>query len=285
MKVIVVIVLYKVPIEHCKTLNTIKRNLAEFDFPNNQIEFVIYDHSPEMQEIPDEMIVGCEVSYIHDSRNLGIATAYNYALKRAQDLNAQWLILFDHDTEVTRDYIRKISTINEIDASVVAIVPKINHIDKMISPVFSDTLQHLKGEKPNPGIQNKEIMAINSASILRVSFLTEIGGFNEEFPLDYLDHWLFNEIFFKNYKVYVLDTVIQHELSVMDYNQVSLWRYQSILDSEINFYKNYKRDLLRQYKMQLLKRLCKQILLVSNKKIAFYTLRKFFSLLKGNEEK
>ena len=47
-------------------------------------------------------------------------------------------------------------------------------------------------ERPVEGVQNKAVMAINSGSLIKVSFLTEIGGFNGQFPLDYLDHWLFS---------------------------------------------------------------------------------------------
>jgi hypothetical protein len=124
-------------------------------------------------------------------------------------------------------------------------------------------------------------MAINSGAVIRVAFLKEIGGFNEEFPLDYLDHWLFYEIYAKNYKTFVLDIYLHHDLSVMDYNSISLTRYKSILHSEFTFYKKYKRELFPEYRKQLFKRLLKQIITVKNKKIALYTLRMILSLKGG----
>ena len=121
-------------------------------------------------------------------------------------------------------------------------------------------------------------MAINSGALIRVEFLNIIGGFNEDFPLDYLDHWLFHEIYENGYKVRLLDLTLEHELSVMDYSRVSLARYQSILESEIKFFKNYQQDLYKAYRIQLAKRFLKQVLTVKNKKIALYTLRRFFSM-------
>jgi hypothetical protein len=121
-------------------------------------------------------------------------------------------------------------------------------------------------------------MAINSGSLIRVSFLEKIKGFNNDFPLDYLDHWLFHEIFSNDYKVMVMESSLNHDLSVMNYENVSMNRYRSILDSEIRYYKNYKKELLPAYRIQLMKRLAKQLLLVKNKKIAAYTFRCLFSI-------
>jgi hypothetical protein len=64
----------------------------------------------------------------------------------------------------------------------------------------------------------------------------------------------------------------------MDYSRVSLARYQSILNSEVSFYQNYKNDLFPSYRKQLVKRFLKQALTVKNKKIALATLLRIFSL-------
>ena len=79
--------------------------------------------------------------------------------------------------------------------------------NEMVSPVFANILRPLKSEKPESGIQHTPVMAINSGAFIRVSFLDEIGGFNNQFPLDFLDHWLFHEIYANGKKVWVLDTV------------------------------------------------------------------------------
>ncbi|MED4225106.1 glycosyltransferase [Neobacillus cucumis] len=270
MKVTAVMVLYKQTVEESKTFQTVKNTL--FSQHEHELEFIIYDNSPEQQSFHPDDHGGVPIQYVHDPRNLGIAVAYNFALSSALKNGSDWLLLLDHDTQLTNEYVRELNCLQGLDADVVAVVPKISSNGTLISPVFSRYLRPLQGEQPESGLQLEPVMAINSASVIRVEFLKQLGGFNKDFRLDYLDHWLFHEIFTKSRKVWVLKAVLEHELSVMDYSQVSLGRYQSILDSEIKFYQNYKMDLYPSYRKQLVMRFLKQVLLVKNKKIAMYTL-------------
>jgi GT2 family glycosyltransferase len=276
MKLTIVVVFYKQAIEESKTFRTLKQSLLPIG--SQLTELVLYDNSPEKQEFSDQKYEGIPITYFHDSRNLGIATAYNYALAAARENGSEWLILLDHDTEITAEYLEQVMNMDEKNTDIAAVVPKINSENQLISPVYSHSLRPLQGEKPVSGIQDKPVMAINSGALIRVDFLNEIGGFNEDFPLDYLDHWLFHEVYAKGYKVRLLDVTLEHELSVMDYSRVSLARYQSILESEIKFFRNYQQDLYKSYRIQLAKRFLKQVLTVKNKKIALYTLRRLFSM-------
>jgi len=278
MKKTIVVVLYKQRVEESKTFITLKEVLFTNEQLLEQVELIIYDNSPVEQEVNFQLYNNLNMTYKHDERNLGIAEAYNFAWSIAKNNGSEWLLLFDHDTEITSEYLKQIINLNELDESIAGVVPKINSEHTMISPVYSNTLRPLQNERPVEGIQKLPVMAINSGSMIRVSFLNLIGGFNKDFPLDYLDHWLFYEIYAKGYKVFVLNVYLEHELSVMDYSRVSLDRYKSIIDSEINFYRNYKKDLYSSYRIQLAKRLLKQILTVKNKQIAKYTLSRLFSL-------
>lgn len=275
MKLTIVVVFYKQKIEESKTFSTLMQSMQGRQADG--IHLILYDNSPDEQDFRPEKYPEWHISYIHDPRNLGIAAAYNYALSHANQAESNWLLLFDHDTEVTKEYAAQFLRKQECGEAIAAVVPKIHSSGTMISPVYSHSLRPLNEERPAPGVQNKAVMAINSGTLLRVSFLNEIGGFNEEFPLDYLDHWLFFEIYARGKKVLLVDVTLEHELSVMDYSNVSLRRYQSILDAEMKFYANYKKELYGSYKKQLFKRLLKQILLVKNKQIALYTMRRLFS--------
>lgn len=278
MKVTMVVVLYKLKPEESKTFHTLKHIMNSTNSPLKDIELILYDNSPTKHDFTPSQIEGIHITYYHDPRNLGIASAYNYAWSAAKENNSHWLLLLDHDTELTLEYFKSILTINDVPDNVAAVVPKINSENTMISPVYSNSLRPLKGERPTPGVQNQPVMAINSGALISVAFLDEINGFNQDFALDYLDHWLFYKIYEKGLKVYLMDVELEHELSVMDYTRVSLQRYQSILNSEVNFYQNFKTDLLPKYRIQLIKRFFKQLLTVKNKEIAKQTLKKIFSL-------
>jgi GT2 family glycosyltransferase len=280
MKITAVIVIYKQSPSECKTLNTLSSSLAAIDSKRmSGIEFIVYDNSPSKHDLNPSDYPGLTISYVHDSRNLGIATAYNYALSIGRQNEGDWVLLFDHDTEVTPDYIDKIFQYEDVNQNVAALVPQvISGVESIvISPVRSNSLRAIQNNSLKPGLSEEPLMAINSGALVRIKVLEDIGGFNNDFPLDYLDHWLFHEIYEKGYYVWVIDTILNHDLSVMDYNNISLERYKSISDAEMNFYKIYKPSLYKAYKSHLLKRYLKQLLLVKNKKIALYTLKKLFS--------
>lgn len=276
MKITIVVVLYKQKPEESKTFLTLKKNLFSKNKGLENIELILYDNSPVKQVFNPLSYGGVHISYVHDPRNLGLATAYNHAWSIAKKNGSCWLLLLDHDTELTDSYVSEVLNLPEMGTNVVAVVPKINSEDTMISPVYSYSLRPLKEERPKVGLQEQPVMAINSGALIKLDFLNEIGGFNKKFPLDYIDHWLFFEIYAKYRKVWVLNVELEHELSVMDYSRVSLARYHSILDSEIFFYQNYKIDQFPAYRKQLAKRFLKQAITVRNKKIALYTLQKLF---------
>lgn len=278
MKLTMVVVLYKLKPEESKTFLTLKKYLFSKFEHLSDFELILYDNSPEPQAFSPLEYKGVQINYIHDPRNLGIVPAYNHAWEKAKENGSKWLLLLDHDTELTEEYVNKVFKLGEFSKEIAAVVPKIQSENQMISPVFSHSLRPLTEDMPVPGLQEKPVMAINSGALIAVDFLNKLGGFNEGFPLDYLDHWLFYEIYALGSKVWLLDVTLEHELSVMDYSRVSMKRYKSILESEISFYQNYKKDLYGAYKAQLAKRFLKQILTVRNKKIAFYTLKKLFSM-------
>ncbi|WP_394234982.1 glycosyltransferase [Niallia oryzisoli] len=274
MKLTIVVVFYQQRIEQAKTFVSLTNALVPRD--QDDIEIILYDNSKNKQDFNAAGYPGLGITYTHDPRNLGIAAAYNYAWKKAQVNGSEWLLLFDHDTQVTKEYIEKMIKDHAVDEQVAAVVPKINSNNTMISPVFSHSLRPLTLERPAIGLQTEPVMAINSGTLVRVSFINELGGFNEAFALDYLDHWLFYEIYAKGKKVFLVDVTLEHELSVMDYSTVSLNRYKSILDAEMKFYSAYKKDLLGAYRKQLFKRFVKQVLVVKNKKIALETIKQLF---------
>jgi GT2 family glycosyltransferase len=277
MKITMVMVLYKLKPEESKTFITLMQTLAINNQYHEDIELIMYDNSPVRHDFNPLNVEGIHISYHHDPRNLGIAAAYNFAWSLAKKNESTWLLLLDHDTELTAGYFNSVFNNLDMPKEVVAVVPKINSENTMISPVFSDSHRPLKEDRPSPGLQVKPVMAINSGTLITVDFLNEINGFNKDFSLDYLDHWLFFEIYHKGRKVWLMDVTLEHELSVMDYSRVSLQRYKSILNSERKFYHHYKKELLPAYRAQLAKRFLKQIVTVRDKKIAICTLKGIFS--------
>lgn len=284
MNIKIVITIYKTNLNELDVFSTLKGILTNDQNIASQISVTLYDNSKFSQSKKID-VGGLNIEYIHDSRNLGISTAYNYALKAAEKNGEEWLLLLDQDTTISKEFLNELikRTIQLSNTrSVVAVTPKVFSNNRLISPKivkrngrFKD-LKDIKNE-----FVDKEVMAINSGTLLKVSYLNEIGGFNNNFNLDYLDHWLFNRIFNDNKKVYILEFKLKHKLSVSNKRSyVDVERYKSILDAERLYYKKYRDSYSKwTYVMYLIPRTCKQFIFVGNKTIYKLTLQNFLKFI------
>ena len=197
------------------------------------------------------------LSYIYNKDNVerGTRIAYETSL-------TQWLMLLDDDTSLTEDYLSLLlaelgSKIR--DTEIVAYCAKIYDGVTQISPTASETLDMLLFPK-EAGVYKQDISGISSTLTLRKAFIEDIGGFSKEFPLDYLDHWLFSQIIFNQKKVEVLNCQLNHQLSVQDLSSLSEERFYSIFSSEYRFYKAYKPELFCQLNKKYVKMVLKGFL-------------------------
>lgn len=228
---------------------------------------VIYDNS----QCPERAPVSC--SYYHNPRNPGLAAAYNYALRVAKEWKRSWILLLDQDSTLPEDYLERLPL--KVDSSVAAIVPRVISNRRIVSPV------RVIAGVPFPsmpvrtgGIRSSPTLAINSGALLRVSFLEAIGGFNEEFPLDSLDHWWSYELFSRGHSMLVLDCRIEHRLSVSEPEHLTVERYTGIVESEVRLFRRYRALLSRiLFGMVLIRRAVRFCLIAERRRFAKATLR------------
>lgn len=272
-----IVVIYNRSLRECDSIKGLEQHFSVKSF-HCSYKFVVYDNSLESQLVPIHL--QSTIHYLHDATNGGVASAYNYALSLATS-EKDWLLLLDQDSNLSPLYLQKIIDLVQqfdYDSSIAAIVPHVVGENNYISPC----VVHLGGrltkvEHGFTGIHKGEIVAINSGMAVRASFVKSLGGFNHKFWLDYLDYWLCHSIYAKGKSIYIDDTVIEHDLSVSNYNLLSLQRVANILCAEALFYKKYKpyhEQVL--YFFRLLFRALKQLILLNNKNISFATLRAAF---------
>jgi GT2 family glycosyltransferase len=240
MNITAVVVLYQLLPDQSPTIASLVRSYARIRGNGPGLKLLVYDNSPRPQTL--NLSLSFEHRYVHDSLNGGLAAAYNCALDSDPGGESQWLLLLDQDSTLPDDFLEEVfKALNLIgmDEGVAAVVPKILQRDRPISPalVKGGRVRPLKA--PPAGISRENLTAINSGALGRKTFLAEIGGFNRQFRLDYLDHWLFSEIGRRGKKVYVTGAVVVHDLSVGNEGPVSAGRYLSILRSETLFYREY----------------------------------------------
>lgn len=272
--ILVVLVLYQEDASSSTSMVSFLRALDESGLAS-QFRLLVYDNSPIQSVLPDSIQI--PFSGIHDPTNGGLFRAYTAALELAEKDGNEWLLLLDQDTVLDATYLKTL-WFNLPEAvgnpRCAAMVPKLLSRKKIISPA-----RVLWGggaipvNKKFTGIPPWEVTALNSGTLLRVSAIRAVGGFNPGFWLDYLDHWVFNRIHRSGYSVYVVDAVLLHDLSVKKMGNMSVSRYKNILIAEGEFYKCCKtRAENLFYCLRLFWRAVKMFLLPGRRKLFLPTL-------------
>jgi GT2 family glycosyltransferase len=274
---VIVLVVYKKRIKDIPALNFIT-NIGEKT--GLKLQTIVYDNSPETINAIDEL--PSYISYVANKTNPGLATAYNYGLEVAARIDCEWMLLLDHDTELTTDYFTKFSHLfekNLLTPDIAAVMPIVKANETVIVAPVKTHFRWYFMPITKTGKLCGDISGINSGTIVRVRFLKELGGFNLNFPLDYLDHWFFNEVYKASKCVYVVDTLIQHDLSTFNFKRnINPDRYNSILKAQVLFYKQKSFLFSTRLKITLIKELVKHLLYTKEKKFALVV---FKNLLKS----
>lgn len=207
----VVVVLYGMKAEQSIALQTF---MQYRDALVDGYKLCIYNNSPEIT-------VECEgAEVINAAANDGLAKAYNYALSRAEQHECQWLLLLDQDTQLTKEYLHALSRfVRSADAlKHVAAVPRLVQNGVQMSPAsyllwrgvaWRQTPIAKDGTLPKDEI----LTAFNSGALMNVFILRTLNGFDENYPLDMLDHRMFYLFHQRKLPVSILPVVLSHSLS------------------------------------------------------------------------
>ncbi|GAX48169.1 glycosyltransferase [Pseudolactococcus reticulitermitis] len=214
---------------------SVKASLNLVIFDNGVIDF-------SSEKLPDGFD-SVQYHFNQESTERGTRIAYQYTLTTAKD---DWLMLLDDDTMMTEDYIGKVIEVLS-DPKVDAVCPQIFDREVQISPTSSETIKNLKYPK-TAGLYQEDITGISSGLVLSKQFMVKIGGFTKEFPLDYLDHWIFWQLRKHHQVIQVMDEKISHQLSVQHLEALSKSRFVKIFTAEYDYYKTYQPAQLYQIK-------------------------------------
>jgi len=244
--ILAVVVVYNCELSQSHSVSSLFQILNENPELAKHFSVVLYDNSPQAQSPAAPH--GFPTHYVHDPSNGGLATAYNFALARAESEEREWLLLLDQDTSLTREFIAELleaANTLHTQPEVAAIVPKLLVHGKVHSPAIPFTDQMRRQFLPPTaaltpdvvGVQPQRLSAYNSGSTLRVAALRSIGGFPAEFWLDFLDHAVFHALIVNGYRVYVMLAMLAHDSSYSDIDSIPLWRLHNILMAQTLYMK------------------------------------------------
>jgi GT2 family glycosyltransferase len=224
------------------------------------MDILLYDNGPDAP--PPELPAGVE--YHAAERNGGLAAAYNAGLERAIAIGCEWLLTLDFDTSLPLQYLPEmLRALRAVEHSpeVAAIVPFLTEAGRVLSPVRLKTGTTKPVRPEDAPMPRGELRAYNSAALLRVSAVREIGGFSPDFWLDYLDCWLHHELHQRGKRAYVVPGLyVEHQLSLLNYGErVTPFRFRNFQAAESAYQDLYHGPLERSlYTARLAVRLWRQ---------------------------
>ncbi|MFG6495383.1 hypothetical protein P8610_08505 [Fictibacillus sp. UD] len=233
--------LYKILKENIELINHINKILV---VDNSDNEDIFKYNRKKIGDFNDEVI---KVFYLGNGKNIGIAKAYNWAVNilELENLsNNNWILLLDQDSTLTKDLFASFLQNDKeyLKNNIGIVMPRVICKQKIVSPLLiGKPFEFQEPQRNIKGIQEKRVTGINSCSYINLNAIKKINDFNEDFPIDYLDHITFWEIQNKGYQVYVLETMINHDLSFFDFPSVPLHRYKIYLEARLNYIKEVSK--------------------------------------------
>lgn len=239
LKVMVVIVLYRVAPQDSPAFRSVMAAREAFAREAGEVRVLLWDNSPRSgtgEDLPDG------VAYFGDESNSGLATAYNRAMEWAELHDAEWLLTLDQDTAVPADFFRQMgaaATASTRFAGIGAIVPQIAAEGRQLSPNWFQfgAIPRWYGTGYS-GVPGEPVFAFNSGAMLRIEALKQVGGYDPRFWLDDSDAMIFSRLHEHGKRVYVAgDIQVEHEFSMKDMQRrMSAARYENALFAETAFW-------------------------------------------------
>ena len=242
MQILVVVVRYKTPMEEARTMNSLASAFRTAPALLDQIGVLVWDNSPEcLREFP----AAFPFDYIHSERNRGVSGAYNEAMKIAERAHCDWLLLLDQDTIVPDGFLGRMleysHTLRE-DVEIAAVVPTIWVDSRYVFP-RRVCFNHTEACEPAfSGVPEVECTAANSGVLMRISALQEIGGYSEDFSLEFSDVYVFHQLHRVGKKLWIAgDLKLDHRMTIFEYDgDLTPERYLRFMEAEDAFISNYK---------------------------------------------
>ncbi|EJT5919229.1 glycosyltransferase family 2 protein [Clostridium perfringens] len=183
-------------------MDRLKKNLESIHSQLDDI-IIIDNNSSNLSEL-DELLNNMSIKIIKNKENFGIAKALNIGIDYAKKNGFKWILTLDQDSICEKNFIKKYkSYLKNSKENIIILTPSINDINLCNTIEFNSVV-------------NEEVrFAITSGSLISIEKALEIGKYNENLFIDYVDFEFCLRAILKEYKIIRLNNVrLLHELGV-----------------------------------------------------------------------
>lgn len=202
MKIIAIIVSFRPDIE------LLKKTISSLQFQVNNI-IIINNDTDDLQFDISQIDISQNILINNLKNNFGIAYAQNIGIKKAIELEANYILLSDQDTIYPESYINQF-------------LPYLNgNKASLYCPVFFDNVRNVYSSikiekfKSVPFVKEPTFVqqAIASGSIIDVKCLDKVGLMDENLFIDYVDFEFCWRLTKSGYKILTIPSIIvNHQL-------------------------------------------------------------------------
>jgi GT2 family glycosyltransferase len=237
--VLAIVVVYKILPTETPTLISLEETVRRASAATLRTRIIVADNTPGGQE-PGLLPAGVEYrAYPH---NPGLVEPYNDAIATARSEGYEWLLTLDQDTCLPADFLEgmiRSAVVYADNRSVAAVVPWISDKGRVISPFrFVGGFLPKVLTPPVRGLVPRSSSALNSASLLRVTSLAAVGGYDPYFPLHNSDTRIYQKLDQGGFRMALADDMmVPHELSILRREErITPERYRKMLADERVFW-------------------------------------------------
>lgn len=204
--ILLVVVLYKQSLHECKSYETLIIN-------NVDIPLFIYDNSPTAQHSQSDF--GANVKYVSNTSNPGLSYANNRAADYAKSIGADWILLLNQDTFFPSNILKEYKEAVEQNPGIkLFVAPMEINGGLYMSPVKNRFYSARPAKTVPQGILSlKKYSPIDSGQLINVNALHEVGGYNENVPLDFCEYQFHRRLLRKYDTFFALTTPCRQEFS------------------------------------------------------------------------
>ncbi len=202
---LIVVVLYQQKIIDAKSWTSLMTALPA------RASVFLFDNGEVSQEVPPAIF---NLYYHRSPKNVGVAGAFNAAWHKARQLDKQWILLLDQDTEVSYQLFESFyHSITKFPA-IKMFAPILKDKKGVLSPFYFKKGISKRLRKVEEGVfQFENRRVANSGTLVKTMVFDQVNGFDERLPLDYSDIFFQEKISRHNPSFVVVPAQLSHQFS------------------------------------------------------------------------
>ena len=173
-------------VSFCPEISRLKQSLQSVTAQAEKV-FVVDNHSENLSEVKKLVMSFPNVALLENEQNNGIAKALNQMCELAEKEGYEWILTLDQDSLIPRDLLKIFQ--NYLSEEKIGIICPAVYYEGWEKKAESET--------PTESVS----ACMTSASLTKIQAWKEVGGFREEYFIDYVDNEFCMKLRLHQYKV------------------------------------------------------------------------------------